>query len=84
MSGGKIGANTGTIVRPRTEKQKQDRKKRLKRQKERRQYIEQKIGKLIGNTVYTCTHCKNKIRTSEDLSGRNVLCSKCNNGFYRP
>ena len=79
----KTGISTGTIIRTKTKKQKQDDEKRRKRQKERKRYIEQKYGSLIGNKVYTCTNCKNRIRTSEDFTERNVLCSKCNNGFYR-
>lgn len=41
-----------------------------------------KANRLLGTRYYSCTSCGHKLRTSEDITGRKILC-KCNKGFYK-
>lgn len=72
----KTGVPTDTIIRPRTRKEKEDRRKGREAAWKKTRKLLQSFGNL-----YKCSNCANTVRL-ENIGDRKILCTKCNVGIF--
>lgn len=78
-----MGVSTDTIFRPKTKKEVKDHKARVDNQRKKKKKVSKQLNKRYGTNYWMCSNCVNKIRMKEPIGEKKILCTKCNEGFFR-